>query len=159
MKRCFGPSVSTKNPTDPFSDLASMMKEFENTHYTKNLIDLTFNTDNCVCAQLLSEFARMLRNRYNDASGKSSILAVSEAQEKSIDSLACAAEYIAYAFDTITELDSECYEYHLVFERNDEDDRICTFKVDVEDGIFYEMLMGNFDKIPVRKEVSADGPY
>lgn len=159
MKRCFGPSVSTKNPTDPFSDLASMMKEFGNTHYTKNLIDITFDVKNKLIESLLHSFAFDIGCRCINAKEQKNVLAISESQYKSLCSLSKAIDYISISLDSATNLESECYEYHFVFGRNDEDDRICTLKVDVEDGIFYEMLMGNFDKIPVRKEVSADDPY
>lgn len=147
------PSISTKNSPDLFGELVDQLNRFGETHYPKNIIDITFDTKSKISESLLSDFARNIRNRYNDASEFYNVRTISQDQLKSLRSLADAAEFIASSCYAVVNLEAECYEYHLVLEKDEEDDRIASLCVDSADGIFYEMLMGNFDNIPMRKEI------
>lgn len=147
------PSISTKNKPDPFGELVDQMNRFGETHYTRNILDLTFDVRNKITASILSDIARNIRNRYNDTSEWYNIRTISDDEIKNLRSLADAAEYIASSYSTVSVLDAECYDYHLLLEKDAEDDRVMHFCIDTVDGVFYEMLMGNFDNIPMRKEI------
>ena len=127
------------------------LSHFGESHYPKLFFDITIDITNAMSRDMIAKFQDRVSNAVSLLhSGKELDFVVYDSHVKHLEHLNYALNFIGQdmMLGYIINLEIECDSFYLIVEQDESDDRYANIKLKTVDGIFYEMVLNNWDNIP-----------